>query len=1008
MVEPSMAEAYGRGGHPQTVVAEPLVVQPLAVQMDKDTHVGKSDVLDPMAITPMLGNPITEFPVNGNACIVVEPVKPTVHFDSSSPPECTPEITGHKALPEVAVDLGKQFADPLMACFMPEPTKEAPTREAPTSEAPANEALKQSPHTSQKVSEPADIPQDPEEEAAAEFNSRHEFRRACLASLTVVGVIVFGLFAIKYKQGKFGEPLCSEEAKKSARCCDPCGNGQMLTPLPLGGEWELTWAEGARAVCYLAGLLWTFLGVAVVCDKFMEAIEEITSAEKIIWRKAKDGTRLKMRVPVWNGTIANLTLMALGSSAPEILLSFIELYKNDFFAGELGPSTIVGSAAFNLLVITAVCVLAIPPPEIRRIVRYPVFMCTASFSVVAYLWLYIMVSVWTPNFVSPTEALISFLLFPLLLVLAYAADKGLLNCGRRAEIENVASKEIEDMMRELSQKSKKEVSYEQAKQVVDRQNEFRRQISPEDSVGARRSTRSKRNGSKDTPAPTSDWVIGFKYSKFVVLESEGYIILHVAANRPTASPVSMGYTTRDGTAKAGVRYHGVEGCINFEENQQEATISIPVIDTDTWEPEEEFYVELNELDMQGSAVVGRIGEGCATVLILNDDEPGTIGFVMDEVEAIDGEPVTVEITRSKGTCGDIVCHFRTEDGTAVGGRDYEETTGYFEMFDGQSRHSIQINVFRNTIFEGNERFKLVLSNGSPGVKFEASRQGDDDCAICDILILGSSNRPCIVKCLTSCCNMDKWRAGGVEYMAQISSAFYVCGSGADQAEAPRRQWVFHMLSLPWKMLFAFLVPPSCLAGGWLCFNMALLCIGIVTAFIGDIAALFACCLGISEDIAAISLVALGTSLPDTFASRTAARQEDTADNSVGNVTGSNSVNVFLGLGLPWTFCAFYWQSQKDTLDWLDHEYQGKTYRELFHADYKDGGFIVPAGNLGFSVGVFATTACICLIILFVRRKLYGGELGGPKWAQTRDAILLSFLWMVYLGASIWNSTSSKD
>ena len=65
-------------------------------------------------------------------------------------------------------------------------------------------------------------------------------------------------------------------------------------------------------------------------------------------------------ITVWNATIANLTLMALGSSAPEILLSVIEIFSSGFYAGELGPSTIVGSAAFNMLVISAVCVVAIP------------------------------------------------------------------------------------------------------------------------------------------------------------------------------------------------------------------------------------------------------------------------------------------------------------------------------------------------------------------------------------------------------------------------------------------------------------------------------------------------------------------------------------------------------------------------------------------------------------------------------------------------------------------------
>ena len=74
-----------------------------------------------------------------------------------------------------------------------------------------------------------------------------------------------------------------------------------------------------------------------------------------------------IEIPVWNGTVANLTLMALGSSAPEILLSIIEIVGNNFESGELGPGTIVGSAAFNLLAISAVCVIGVPKGETRRI-----------------------------------------------------------------------------------------------------------------------------------------------------------------------------------------------------------------------------------------------------------------------------------------------------------------------------------------------------------------------------------------------------------------------------------------------------------------------------------------------------------------------------------------------------------------------------------------------------------------------------------------------------------------
>lgn len=60
---------------------------------------------------------------------------------------------------------------------------------------------------------------------------------------------------------------------------------------------------------------------------------------------------------------------------------------------------------------------------------------------------------------------------------------------------------------------------------------------------------------------------------------------------------------------------------------------------------------------------------------------------------------------------------------------------------------------------------------------------------------------------------------------------------------------------------------------------------------------------------AITFVALGTSLPDLFASKAASTMEKHADSAIGNVTGSNSVNVFLGLGLAWVVASIYWTSQ---------------------------------------------------------------------------------------------------
>ena len=153
-------------------------------------------------------------------------------------------------------------------------------------------------------------------------------------------------------------------------------------------------------------------------------------------------------------------------------------------------------------------------------------------------------------------------------------------------------------------------------------------------------------------------------------------------------------------------------------------------------------------------------------------------------------------------------------------------------------------------------------------------------------------------------------------------------------------------------------------------------IGAVTFLIGEIATVLGCVMGLKEAVTAITLVALGTSLPDTFASMTAAKTSDYADSAIGNVTGSNSVNVFLGLGLPWTIAAIYTKTKEGG------------------PDYK-----VPSGALVPSVIVFLIVAVMCFIILILRRCIVGGELGGPTASKYASAAMCIFLWVLYITVS---------
>jgi len=200
--------------------------------------------------------------------------------------------------------------------------------------------------------------------------------------------------------------------------------GVQILPIPL------------LAFAYAFTLAYLFIGVSIVAETFMAGIEKITSQTTMVDIYDKDGKLIRRRpVLIWNATVANLTLMAMGSSAPEILLAIIETVKNlGKCPGELGASTIVGSAAFNLLCISGLCIYAVNPTDdennakkdpntpygVKRINDMGVYSISSIASVWAYLWLY---WVLRDQQVEVYEAWVTFGSFFVLICICYIADR---------------------------------------------------------------------------------------------------------------------------------------------------------------------------------------------------------------------------------------------------------------------------------------------------------------------------------------------------------------------------------------------------------------------------------------------------------------------------------------------------------------------------------------------------------------------------------------------------------
>ncbi|XP_072896339.1 sodium/calcium exchanger 3 isoform X2 [Hemitrygon akajei] len=834
----------------------------------------------------------------------------------------------------------------------------------------------------------------------------------------------------------------------------------------------------ARVIVYFVAMIYMFLGVSIVADRFMASIEVITSQEKEITINKPNGETNTTVVRVWNDTVSNLTLMALGSSAPEIMLSLVEVCGHGFKSGELGPGTIVGSAAFNMFVIIAICVYSIPDGETRKIKHLRVFFVTAAWSIFAYIWLYMILAVFSPGIVQVWEGLVTFLFFPICVTLAWIADRRLLfykyvqkkyrtnkNRGLIIETEGehpkgiemdgklvnshfvdgtltaLEGKEVDEsrkemirILKDLKQKHPEKeldqlvemanyyaLSHQQKSRAFYRIQATRMMTGAGNILKKHVSEQAKRSNSilevrLDTPEDLCSRIF-FEPSAYQCLENCGAVSLTVVRKGGDISnTVTVDYKTEDGSANAGADYEFSEGTLVFKAGETQKEITVGIIDDDIFEEDEHFFVRLNNLRVMEledalepnsvpypKALI--VSPLVATVTILDDDHAGIFTFESDVVHVSESIGVMeVKVLRTSGARGTVIVPFRTIEGTAKGGgEDFEDTYGELEFKNDETLKTISVKINDDEEYEKQEHFFIVL--GEPkwmkrGISALLLAQPEDanrkltieeeeakriaemgkpilgEHPKLEVIIEESYEFKSTVDKLIKKTNLalvvgtHSWRD---QFMEAITVS---AGDEEDEDTGEERlpscfDYVMHFLTVFWKVLFAC-VPPTEYWNGWACFVTSILIIGILTAIIGDLASHFGCTIGLKDSVTAVVFVALGTSVPDTFASKVAASQDYYADASIGNVTGSNAVNVFLGIGLAWSVAAIYWASQ------------GKEFR-------------VEAGTLAFSVTLFTIFAFVSVSILLYRRRPHiGGELGGPRGPRIVTAAIFGGLWLLYI------------
>lgn len=73
--------------------------------------------------------------------------------------------------------------------------------------------------------------------------------------------------------------------------------------------------------------------------------------------------------------------------------------------------------------ISGISIISVPTGTIKRIDDLGVFLITASFSIFAYIWLFIVLKVWSKDEIEIVEAVLTLIFFIILIVLAFVADR---------------------------------------------------------------------------------------------------------------------------------------------------------------------------------------------------------------------------------------------------------------------------------------------------------------------------------------------------------------------------------------------------------------------------------------------------------------------------------------------------------------------------------------------------------------------------------------------------------
>jgi len=190
-----------------------------------------------------------------------------------------------------------------------------------------------------------------------------------------------------------------------------------------------------------------------------------------------------------------------------------------------------------------------------------------------------------------------------------------------------------------------------------------------------------------------------------------HFMFMVTLDKAADGPVTVAYSTANGTATAGSDYVATNGAVTFAAGETSKMVHVDIKGDVLAEGNETFTVSLS------NSSDATIADGTAIGTIIDDDGvPVLPALSIADLAVAEGNGEHAHfmftVALDKAPSGPVTVAYSTSNGTATAGSDYVASSGTVTFAAGETSKLVHVDISGDTVFEGNETFAITLSNAS--------------------------------------------------------------------------------------------------------------------------------------------------------------------------------------------------------------------------------------------------------------------------------------------------------